>query len=141
MGVLVAGAVVAGCVRRHWADVLVAVAVIVVSTPLARWLRLTLFRPDHGYSYVENTLPSTHVAWVTACVVAVLLLWPGRRSPGLVLAGALVVWLACIGNVVGYAHRPSDAVASVVLVLVVTAASMDLRHRSARARGIRGGRD
>ena len=121
MGVLVAGAVVAGCVRRRWADVLVAVAVIVVSTPLARWLRLTLFRPDHGYSYVENTLPSTHVALVTACVVALLILGPRPWSLPLLLGASLVVWISCIGNVVGHAHRPSDAVASVLLVITVAA--------------------
>ena len=121
MLMLLGAAVLMGCVRRRWSDVLVAVAVVVTSTPLARWLRLTLPRPDHGYSYAENTLPSTHVALVTACVVALLILGPRPWSLPLLLGAALVVWLACIGNVVGYAHRPSDAVASVLLVVTVAA--------------------
>lgn len=120
-GAAAVAALVLGVLRRRWPQALAALAVVAISVPLARWLRLSLPRPDHGYSYVENTLPSTHVAWVTSCVVVVLLLWPRPPSLSLFLGAALVVWISCIGNVVGYAHRPSDAVASVLLVLAVAA--------------------
>lgn len=122
MLVLVGASMLVGCVRRRWPQVLAALAVVAISAPLARWLRWVLPRPDHGYSYVENTLPSTHVALVTAGVVAVLILWrhPGSWSLLALLPGALVVWISCIGSVVGYAHRPSDAVAAVLLVLTVS---------------------
>lgn len=107
--------------RRSWSRVARAAVVVLVSVPASRGLRLSLPRPDHGYSYLANTLPSTHVTLVAAAAVAILLMWPSQRPRWLATALGVVIGLACVGNVVGYAHRPSDVVASVLLVVTVAA--------------------
>ncbi|WP_434966158.1 phosphatase PAP2 family protein [Janibacter indicus] len=100
--------------------------IVAISVTAARFLREVLPRPDHGFSYDVNTLPSTHVAAVTSLVVASILMTSTPRPRWLAWCGALLVWLACVGNVVGYAHRPSDVVASVLLVASVTGAVLAL---------------
>lgn len=116
-------ALVAGMIAlssRRWREIIMALAIVVGSVAPVPILRGVLPRPDHGYSYAHNTLPSTHVALVAALVMAIALLlvhrpvWLDR-----VLVGVVV--LAWLGNVVGYAHRPSDVVASVLLVGTVAA--------------------
>lgn len=119
VALVVVGAV--ALLRRWWARVAMAATVVLVSVPASLWLRESLPRPDHGYSYVENTLPSTHVTLVAAAAVAILLMWASRRPEWLPGALGILVGLTCVGNVVGHAHRPSDVVASVLLVVVVAA--------------------
>lgn len=124
-GVMIVLALVAGwgLVHRNTQRVLTALAIPLVSVPLARLLRMILPRPDHGYSYVVNTLPSTHVAIVASAAVVIAMMWPARRPRWLVMSLGVVVLVACLGNVVGHAHRPSDVVASVLLVAAVAGAS------------------
>lgn len=110
----------AGLWRRRWRDVLRASVIVMIAIPLSRGLRLVLPRPDHGYSYDVNTLPSTHATVVVAVAVAVWILWPGQRPDWLPAGLVAVTVLTCQGNVVGYAHRPSDVLASVLLVATVT---------------------
>lgn len=121
---VVAGVGVWALMARRWIQVGRAAAVVAVSVALARGLRVVLPRPDHGYSYDANTLPSTHVALVAACVVAVLIMWPTPRPSWLALVGIALVCVACVGNVFGYAHRPSDVVASVLLVAAVAGTAL-----------------
>lgn len=106
--------------RRQWAGPAEALILLSGTVVTSRLLREWLPRPDHGYSYVENTLPSTHMTVVAAAAVAIVLLWPtsppGWLTP--VLVGVLVV--AAVGNVVGHAHRPSDVLASLLLVAAAT---------------------
>ncbi|WP_162786888.1 phosphatase PAP2 family protein [Janibacter anophelis] len=143
VGAAVAGSALwlAGLWHRRWLDVLRASVVVLVATLLSRGLRLVLPRPDHGYSYDVNTLPSTHATTVVAVGVAVWVLWPGRRPSWLPAGLAAVVVMACQGNVVGYAHRPSDVLASVLLVATVTgvvdliAGRWPIARRAARASG------
>ena len=74
-----------------------------------------------GHGYVQNTLPSGHVAVVTALTLAVLLLWPGPTPPRwAVLGGAGVVVAVAGASVVTYAHRPSDVVAGCLVGLLAT---------------------
>lgn len=126
---VVAGVGVWALMARRWMQFGRAVAVVVLGVALARGLRLVLPRPDHGYSYDANTLPSTHVALVAACVVAVLIMWPTHRPGWLALVGTALVWVACVGSVFGYAHRPSDVVASVLLVGAVAGAVLAVPTR------------
>lgn len=109
-----------GLWRRRWLDVLRASVVVIAAIVLSRWLRTVLPRPDHGYSYDVNTLPSTHATLVVAMTAAIWVLWPERRPEWLPVGLVAAVVLACQGNVVGYAHRPSDVLASVLLVVTVT---------------------
>ncbi|MFC8597449.1 phosphatase PAP2 family protein [Isoptericola sp. NPDC057191] len=79
-----------------------------------------------GHGYAQNTLPSGHVAAVTALALAVLLLWPGvRPAPPrwAVVGGAGVVAAAAGASVVTYAHRPSDVVAGVLVGVLATTLS------------------
>lgn len=117
--------------RGSRASVAVALLVPMVSIPLARGLRLSLPRPDHGYSYVDNTMPSTHATVVVAAVVGIAMLWPEERPRWLMWFLGAVTLIACLGNVVGHAHRPSDVVASVLLVLVVAGVVRGLSSRLA----------
>ena len=116
----------------RWAVVAGALLVPLVSIPLARWLRVSLPRPDHGYSYVDNTMPSTHATVVVAAVVAVAMMWPSQRPAWLGWCLGGVVAVACLGNVVGHAHRPSDVLASVLLVIAVAGVVRGLSARLAR---------
>lgn len=127
--VVVAGVGVWALMARRWMQVGRAVVVVVLGVAIARGLRVLLPRPDHGYSYDANTLPSTHVALVVACVVAVLIMWPTHRLGWLALVGTALVWVACVGSVFGYAHRPSDVVASVLLVGAVAGAVLAVPKR------------
>lgn len=99
-------------------------------------MRVSLPRPDHGYSYVDNTLPSTHAVIVVAAVAAILMLLPVARPRWVDPLLGVVVLMSCLGNVVGHAHRPSDVVASVLLVLAVASAVTALSGRwVGRSRG------
>ena len=69
----------------------------------------------------RNTYPSTHVTLVVALAVAVVLLAPTRPRWLVPVLGAVVV-LTMLGNVTGYAHRPSDTVGALLLAMSVALA-------------------
>ena len=105
-------------VQGHAGRAMACLALVAGSTSLCWTLREhALWRPHYGdqYSYVHNTFPSTHVALVVSLCAAVWLL---ARPPARSLSGVLVgvVVLSLVGNVVGHAHRPSDAVGSLLIV-------------------------
>ncbi|WP_454043037.1 phosphatase PAP2 family protein [Cellulosimicrobium sp. Marseille-Q8652] len=107
---------------RRFRDVVGALAVAVVPLALSGWLRDgVLSRPDLGdFGYAHNTMPSGHVSAAVGLVVAAVLLWPARTRRGAARVALVVVVLACVASVVGHAHRPSDTIASVLLVGLVT---------------------
>jgi hypothetical protein len=67
-----------------------------------------------------------------ALVVTAVILWPRRRPWWLENAAVVVVLLACLGNVLGQAHRFSDVVASVLLVGVVSGLALAVLRPTAR---------
>jgi membrane-associated phospholipid phosphatase len=101
---------------------------VALSVPLGIWLRNdVLVRPAFTpETFPQNSLPSTHAVAAAALVAAVLLLWPGRPPWWLPNAAGVVLLLVGIGNVISQAHRPSDVVASFLLVGAVAAAGMSL---------------
>ncbi|WP_435736829.1 hypothetical protein V5D56_19000 [Cellulosimicrobium sp. PMB13] len=107
---------------RRFRDVVGALAVAVVPFAASTWLRDgVLSRPylgDFGYSY--NTMPSGHVSAAVGLAAAAVLLWPERTRRHAARVALVVVVLACLASVVGHAHRPSDTIASVLLVGIVT---------------------
>ncbi|MBD8078928.1 phosphatase PAP2 family protein [Cellulosimicrobium arenosum] len=125
---------VVALVRRRWLAVTLATGLVLVAVPLSGWLRdVALTRPFLGdLGYTHNTLPSGHVTAAAALSVAAVLLWPWATRPAALTAGALIT-MACVASVIGHAHRPSDVVASVLLVgaLGGTAAAV-LRRREDR---------
>ncbi len=107
--------------RRDWRPIGTAVVIVVVSAVAARVLRDAVFdRPylgDFGYRY--NTFPSGHVALTASLASAVVVLWAGRLRGAVIAIGILITALSCVASVIGFAHRPSDALAGVLLVLLV----------------------
>jgi membrane-associated phospholipid phosphatase len=81
-----------------------------------------LERPDYGWlGYPHNTMPSTHMAAVSSLVVAAVVLWNPPLRAWLLWTAAAMAAVGGGGNVVGYAHLPSDVLASVFLVAAVAA--------------------
>ena len=142
--VLAAGvAVVVGMVavvRGRWWSAIACAAITVGSAGLSVVLRdVVLLRPlhdpDHGYLY--NTYPSTHVTVTAALATAIVVLWPYRTAHGRVVVRETVlaaVVVACVVNVLTFAHRPADVLGSLLLVGVVTsvAGTVDPRLVSPR---------
>ncbi|MCB7137055.1 phosphatase PAP2 family protein [Cellulosimicrobium marinum] len=105
--------------RQHRVrDLVAAVLVAVLPLAVSGWLRdQVLVRPDLGdLGYAYNTMPSGHVSATVGLAAAMVLLTPraSRRTVAAVAVGVVVV--ACVASVVGHAHRPSDTLASVLLV-------------------------
>jgi membrane-associated phospholipid phosphatase len=96
--------------------------------PLGPYLRDELLsRPRFDEEpFPLNSLPSTHATAAAALTVAVLLLWPCPRPWWLFNAAGVVLLLVAIGNVVSQAHRPSDVVASFLLVGALAAGALAL---------------
>ncbi|WP_435199851.1 hypothetical protein [Janibacter sp. GS2] len=133
VGVVVLGLIVVG---RRPRRAVAAGVVVGASTVLSLWLKGSLPRPVQGWDegYTGNTYPSTHVSATTALIVALWLMAP-IRSPWLDrLLGGLVVFVA-LGNVVGQAHRPSDAIGSLLLVGCVTGSVAIAERVTASRRG------
>lgn len=128
-GLLPLGAITVGLLtiaatrRRAWCETASAAAVIAVSVGMSAMLKTTLGRPFFGDDgYRQNTFPSGHVTVVAALAVGAVLLWPSPRPPLVPVTAAGASVLAAVASVVGFAHRPSDVVGSILTVLLVTAA-------------------
>lgn len=123
-GTLVLGVAAVG--RRAWGRVLASVATVAVSVPLGLWLREdVLSRPRFTEeAFPQNSMPSNHAIAAAALVVAVVLLWPTPRPWWLVNTAGVVLLLVAVGNIESQAHRPSDVVASFLLVGAVAAAGL-----------------
>lgn len=124
LGALAVGVLGVLAARRHaWCDAAAAAAVIAVSLGLSEVLKARLDRAYFGDGgYRQNTFPSGHVTIVAALAVGAVLLWPSPRPSVVPLTAAGVSVVAGLASVVGFAHRPSDAVGSILVVLLVTAA-------------------
>lgn len=96
-------------------------AVVVASVTLSSVLRdMVLTRPVHDevFGYAYNTFPSTHVTVTTTLGLAVVALWPSRGGYARVVvreAVLVAVVLACLVNVVTFAHRPADVLGALLL--------------------------
>jgi membrane-associated phospholipid phosphatase len=124
-GAVVLGAAAAG--RRAWGALFAALVVVAVSVPLGVWLRDVLVRPQFSdETFPQNSMPSNHAVAAATLVVAVVVLWPPRRPWWLRNSAAVVLLLVAVGNIVSQAHRPSDIVASFLLVGAVTSVALAL---------------
>lgn len=107
--------------RRDWVPCLRAVAVVFFSTCVAWVLRTdVLWRPElHNGAPHVNTMPSTHTAIVASTATAIVLLWPDRPPKWLILVMVVYVALGALGNILSYAHLPSDVVAALILTTAI----------------------
>jgi hypothetical protein len=112
--------------RSAWRAVTTSILIVGLAVLSTTGLRdSVLTRPRlSDEAFPQNSLPSTHASVACALVVAAMMLWPPPRPWWLVNAGGVVVLLACLGNVLGQAHRFSDVVASVALVAAISFASL-----------------
>ena len=127
--VLAAAATVLGVAalgRRGWAALVAAVVTVAASVPLGAYLRdEALTRPRFtDEPFPLNSLPSTHATAAAALTVAVVLLWPRQRPWWLANTAGVVLLLVAAGNIVSQAHRPSDVLASFLLVGAVAGAAL-----------------
>jgi membrane-associated phospholipid phosphatase len=110
---------------RRWPSLVAAGATVVVSAVLTVLLQeVVLERPALVASlHPDNTLPSGHVTGTVALWVAAVLVWPEPLPRYVPAVSVAVPLLACAGSVTGGTHRPSDVIASVLLVAAVAAAA------------------
>ncbi len=99
---------------------LVAVGVIVAAGGMAQVLKQVITRPDLGIdperAAAGNSLPSGHTAVAAAVAVALVLVLPGpARGIGAVLGAAYTAIVGVATLSAGW-HRPSDAVAAMLVV-------------------------
>ncbi|RYG76755.1 phosphatase PAP2 family protein [Yimella sp. RIT 621] len=123
--VVVAPLALVAAARRRW-RALVATTIVAVA-PVIAWLlrRSGPDRPDFGVSLPSNnTYPSTHAALIASACVAAVFLWPSRPPQVVLVVAAGVAGLGALGNVVSYAHLPSDVLGSLLLVAGTTAIAM-----------------
>jgi membrane-associated phospholipid phosphatase len=119
---------VAALGRRAWPALLAAVLTVGASVTLGAYLRdEVLTRPRFtDEAFPLNSLPSTHATAAAALTVAIVLLWPGHRPWWLVNTAGVVLLLVAAGNIVSQAHRPSDVLASFLLVGAVAGGALAL---------------
>lgn len=115
--------------RRAWNALFRALVLVVGSVVLTLYLRDDVLIRERlqPETFPVNSMPSTHASAATALVAATLILWSPTRPWWLPNSAVVVVLLVVVGNVVSQAHRPSDVVGSLLLVvgsgLLVTAVS------------------
>lgn len=130
---LAAVALVWALVNRRWRDAAWAAALPIAGYGLAGVLRnYVLSRPYLGdFDYLNNTLPTGRVVATVACLVVAIWLAPPRwwASP-MVIVGALLGGAVGTLQVVTFAHRFADVVASALLVGVL-ASLWPMARRSA----------
>ncbi|MEU2201875.1 phosphatase PAP2 family protein [Isoptericola sp. NPDC019482] len=128
--------------QRRWRAAIGSVLLVALSVVASLTLRdSVLTRPDLGVpGYADNTLPSSHATITVALCAAVLVLWPAqrRRPPTATVVAALTLTvLAAASSVVSWAHRPTDVVASALLVLAAGPVVMCLLEAARRPAGRR----
>jgi membrane-associated phospholipid phosphatase len=107
-------------VLRRRLQLAVQVAVVMGGANLTTQLLkdVVLGRPDRGLEdHLFNTLPSGHTTAAASVAVALVLVVPRRLRPAAALLGALYTAATGVSTMVGGWHRPSDAVAAVLVVL------------------------
>jgi membrane-associated phospholipid phosphatase len=122
VSLMVATAVVGfiALMRRRIAVAFGAILLIVGANLTTQVLKQIIYRPDLGIdperAAAGNSLPSGHTTIAASVAVAFLLVLPGiYRGVGAVL-GALVTAVAGVATLSAGWHRPSDAVAALLVV-------------------------
>jgi hypothetical protein len=112
--------------RRRPLAGLVAVGATGVAIVTAEILKMVVPRPDltplDDQIGTYNTLPSGHATLATGCALALVVVASTRWRPWVALAGAAFAGAVAPATVFAGWHRPSDALAGVVLAAATSAA-------------------
>jgi membrane-associated phospholipid phosphatase len=107
-------------IRRRVVLALLATALILGANLTTQLLKVTLTRPEFGIDLARlsagNSLPSGHTTVAVSVAVALVLVLPARLGTPAALAGAGYAALAGVATLAAGWHRPSDAVAAVLVV-------------------------
>lgn len=115
-------AVVIALLRRRWALAVQAIILVAGANLATQVLKYRYFdRPELGGDLGSNTLPSGHTTVAASFAAALVLVAPRRGRPVLAVLGATYTAATGISTLIGRWHRPSDAIAAVLVVLAVAA--------------------
>ncbi|GGC04432.1 phosphatase PAP2 family protein [Cellulomonas carbonis] len=144
IAIVLVSAMLVAVVRRR-AVLAIQVAVVTGGANLTTQLlkHSVLDKPDHGVGdRLVNTLPSGHTTAAASVAAALLFVVPRRFRPVTALLGAAYTAATGVSTLVGQWHRPSDAVAGVLVVVawagVAAALDVDGRPAVARRSAVRG---
>lgn len=111
--------------RQRYAAAIAAVVVVAGANVTTQVLKhAILVRPDHGYGWHVNSLPSGHTTAAVSLVVAALLVTPVALRGLVVFLGSAAVVMTGVSTVVAGWHRPSDVVAALAVGLFWGAAAV-----------------
>jgi membrane-associated phospholipid phosphatase len=114
-------------IRRRFAVALGAILLIVGANVTTQIAKYVIDRPDLGVdpqrAAAGNSLPSGHTTIAASVAVALLLVLPGRVRGAVGVLGALFVSVAGVATLSAGWHRPSDAIAAVLVVGAWTCAA------------------
>ncbi|NMR19790.1 phosphatase PAP2 family protein [Cellulomonas fimi] len=131
--VLVAAVLIA-VVRRRWglaAQVVLLMGGANLTTQVLK--KFVLDRPDLGVTSVyPNALPSGHTTAAASVAAAFLFVVPPRARPWAAVLGAAYTAATGVSTLVGNWHRPSDAVAAILVVLAWSGVACALAATSRR---------
>ncbi len=118
VAIALAAAILVTIFRRNWFVLFVAVAAAGSANLLTQLVKnVLLVRPDHHISgYALNSLPSGHTALAASSVMVVFLVSSQRARPMVAAVGALFTVAVGVATLANQWHRPSDVVASLLLV-------------------------
>ncbi len=104
--------------RRRIAVAVGAVLLIAGSNLTTQVLKQVIYRPQLGVDpeRINNSLPSGHTTIVASVAAALILVLPARQRGAGAIAGAIVAALAGAATLSASWHRPSDAVAALLVV-------------------------
>ncbi|QMW66431.1 phosphatase PAP2 family protein [Mumia sp. ZJ1417] len=105
--------------RQRFAAAFAAVIVVAGANITTQVLKhAVLDRPDHGYGWHVNSLPSGHTTAAISLVIAALLVAPAALRGLVTMLGSAAVVLTGVSTVVAGWHRPSDVVAALAVGLL-----------------------
>lgn len=113
-----AAAVAVALVRRRWALAVQAAVLVGGANLTTQLLKRLIERPDLGPASYGNSLPSGHTTVAASVAAAVLLVVPRRARPWVAVLGAVYTAATGVSTLIGQWHRPSDAIAASLVVLL-----------------------
>lgn len=114
-------AILVALLRRRWAQAIQALVLVAGANLTTQVLKYGYFeRPALGGDGGANSLPSGHTTVAASFAAALLLTVPRRARPLVAVLGAGYTAATGVSTLIGQWHRPSDAIAAILVVLAWT---------------------